>query len=117
MDEFINGKKVEVVETPKEFKSPVSDTSKETREVAHELSMRPYREFFNIEGNGYDQKLEEIIKWAKPNGKVSLDEALQKLSNLESKLGTPNLGEGKLDSLYRRVKILQSLGAIADGVF
>lgn len=122
MDEYIDGKKVEPViekETgfgSEDYKSPVADTSKETREVAHELSMRPYRDFFNIPNEMYDSKLEEIISWAK-QGNGSLEESLSKLDNLSSKMGSPSLGESKLEHLYRRVKILQSLSAIANGEF
>lgn len=122
MDEYINGKKVEP-KVEKEtglgsdnYKSPAVDNSKETREVAHELSMRPFREIFNLSNSDNDVKLQEIITWAK-KGTKETDEAIMKIENLSYKLGSPNMGESKLEHLYRRVRILESLGAIADGDF
>jgi len=119
---YKDGKKVEPIAEKvnelgsSEYKSPTIDTSKETKEVAHELSLRPFRELFNLSNSDYDGKLEQIINWAK-KGNNDTNEAIMKIENLSYKLGSPSVGESKLEHLYRRVKILESLGAIADGEF
>jgi hypothetical protein len=113
-DTFENGQKV-VAET-----KPITEVKPEAggeEAIAEELKFRPYREFFNISEGDLDgnQKLDYILRWANPKGKLEKEEVLEKLSRLNTTLGAENLGEQRINKIYRHIRILRTIITAAEG--
>ena len=114
MDIYNNGQKV--VEAPeKPDTTPKSTNSEPSEEVVHELKMRPYRDYFGTHEEN-DDKLEEIIKWANPKGKLDKSEILDKIKHISSTVGQASLGETELEKVWKFIKIYKSFTSMVENI-
>lgn len=114
MDIFEDGKKV--VEQPQEVdNTPNKNLSEPDEEVVRELKMRPIREYFGTQPYN-DEKIDEIIKWANPKGKLSNEEIMEKIKHLSSTVGQGSLGETELEKVWKFVKIYKSFISMVETI-
>jgi hypothetical protein len=114
VDIFENGKKV--VETPAKAEPiETTSTSNPNPEIVKELKMRPLREYFGTHEYN-DDKLEEIVKWANPDGKLSNEEIMGKIKHISSTVGQGQLGETELEKVWKFIKIFKSFTSMVENV-
>jgi len=108
-DTFIDGQK-SIPKVNESVEMPSTGIS-ETVDTVKELKLRPYREILNVEADNpqENEKLEYILKWANPNSKGKPEEVLDKIRQLNLKVGEGNLGESKLDKIYKFVRIYKTI--------
>lgn len=114
MDIFEDGKKV-AEEAEKPDTTSKSTDSEPNEEVVRELKMRPIREYFGTQSYN-DDKLEEIIKWANPKGKLSQEEVLEKIKHISSTVGEASLGETELEKVWKFIKIYKSFTSLVEKI-
>lgn len=88
-----------------------SQTNHPTKEVAHlAIAQR-----FNVENpSGEDEKkLSEIWDYVKQNsGKTEIGDLVWEVMHLENQIGTPRIGEARLDRIYRYCKLRRQASII-----
>ena len=90
----------------KVLQSPVSDGVMATEEI-HIIHPEVYS-YFNIKASDANPGLDKVVSWAKEEAK-SPSEVLNKINNLEIKLGQPSAGETRLSKLSNWVRMTQSI--------
>ena len=116
MDIFTNGTRSEApvaVKSGSENSSKATLSSQDEPNVAKELKVRPFREYFQIFGDNpeADTKVAYVLRQLDPTGELKDDELIQKLNKLNTKIGEGNLGEGKLHKIYRWLRSIEVMSA------
>lgn len=113
MDTFINGQRVADTSTPN-----VPDTAKDAtidtvpeEDIIMEMKLRPFRRFFgeDTELATADEQINFVLKTLNPTGKLTDEELTERLKRMDTRIGSGELGEGKLGKIYRYVKMLRSV--------
>lgn len=96
--------------TPEE-KPQTTQTNQPTHEVSHlSLAQR-----FNVENPSKEEegKLSEIWNYVRQNsGKSEITDLIWEVMHLENQLGTPRVGESRLDRVYRYCKLRRQANII-----
>lgn len=74
--------------------------------ILAELRIKPYQEYL---GDSDPKQLDYIIRTLNPDGKLEQEEVLQKIRDIDSKLGATPLGQTKLFKVYRYVKMVKGI--------
>lgn len=115
MDIFDNGQRVEQTSNETPIASPESLTSTKTDEIAKELKLRPYRDYFNLNPGQFESELNEILDWANPTGRAKKEEILEKINSLNTRIGQGEFGESKIAKIAKFVKIYRSINSMLLG--
>ena len=90
----------------KVLQNPVSDGVMATEDI-HIIHPEAYS-YFNINSSDDNPGLDKVVSWAKEEAKTP-SEVLNKINNLETKLGQPGAGETRLSKLSNWVRMTQSI--------
>ena len=90
----------------KVLQNPVSDGVAKQEDI-HIIHPEVYS-YFNINSSDDNPGLDKVVSWAKEEAKTP-SEVLNKINNLEIKLGQPNAGETRLSKLSNWVRMTQSI--------
>jgi hypothetical protein len=106
---FENGKQVtdapveRVPETSLTHTEPHTDAA----EIAAELAVAPYREFFGDMTQEDKGKLDYILDQINPESKLQPDEVMGKIRSISAKFG--DTGENRLDKVYRYLRLANTV--------
>lgn len=100
-----------VEEIPQNDKPQTTQTDQPTSEIGH-LSIA---QRFNVENPSSEdeKKLSEIWNYVKQNsGKTDIPDLVWEVMHLENQIGTPRIGEARLDRIYRYCKLRRQASII-----
>lgn len=108
-DIFIGGKNQgPATEARPEAREPDFATDVSQTDVAKELALKPYQLFFDGISPEQGEKLTFLLRQLNPNHKLEAPEVIAKMRKIEARLGSPNLGESRLERVYRYVKLVST---------
>ena len=82
-------------------KTPLPDSPNFSEKIVHPELYR----YFNVHSDTSEKsQLQEINDWAR-NGAKDVGAVLRQVSNLESKLGQPNVGETRISRMHNWVRV------------
>ena len=106
---FENGKQVEAAAPETIPETPLTHTEPHINadEIAAELAVLPYREFFGDMSTQDKGKLDYILDQLNPEAKLQPDEVMGKIRSISAKFG--DTGENRLDKVYRYLRLANTV--------
>ena len=108
---FENGKHQEVQPTESKPEAPLTHTEPSIDDgiIAQEIALKPFKTLFGELSEDEKPKLDYIRRAIDADGKLESDEVIAKIRSLESRLGTLQMHDNRLDRVYRYLKMANSV--------